>query len=232
MHDRFSSRIREGLERLGRRLQKAKRPVPLNKSTSDWTALQRHQRGAAFLSISIRGLTQRSGGYDSPGLRPSDLSLADGGCCLLRLTKSRLVAAGCVDLYPVVHVEEGFGFQKSQLESADLSIHSVGPYSSVSGYILWNFWELAERSELGLPRESSWTSSHRSKAPMSACRSTPVMAAFSCVIKPESTTILIHVSASPFPSAWRFPRAQCVDFSTRALIINDFGKTFGSWART
>jgi transposase len=121
MHVRFTTRIQEGLERLKRRLEKAQKSVDLEKTQRQiGRLLQRHQRGAGFFKVQCAAeATQASGirltwtfdqSQDHPARKIE-------GCYLLRTNIKNWSPQDVWSTYiQLVHVEEAFRIEKSQLE--------------------------------------------------------------------------------------------------------------------
>jgi transposase len=125
MHARFTTRIQQGLERLRLRLEKARKPVDLEKTQRQiGRLLQRNQRGAAFFDIQCVADTSKSGGLrlDWTFDESSDHPVRKReGCYLLRTNVKNWTPQEVWTTYiQLVHVEEAFRIDKSQLDMRPL----------------------------------------------------------------------------------------------------------------
>jgi transposase len=160
IHQRFTARIQKGLESLQRRLAKAKKPVDLTTVQRQiGRLLQRNQRGAAFFDIQCVADPQSPSGLrvswscdtstDHPDRRTE-------GCYLLRTTIQNWSAQDIWSLYiQLVHVEDAFRIQKSQLEIRPIFHHKQDRvrahiFVCFLAYVLWKLLEQWQaRASLG-----------------------------------------------------------------------------------
>ena len=219
MHDRFSSRIREGLERLQRRLHKAKKPVALEQVQRQiGRLLQRHQRGAAFFDIQSVVDANASGGirltwtYDASDDHPARRT---EGCYLLRTNIPDWSPQDVWSTYiQLVHVEEAFRIQKSQLEIRPIYHHKQDRvrahiFVCFLAYILWKLLEgWQERSELGhSPRILLDQFAQIQSADVRLPIDTGQWLRLRCVVKPEKhQQILIQRLGIPIPQRMALPQ--------------------------
>jgi len=160
MHTRFVTRIQQGLERLKGRLEKAKKSVDLAKTQRQiGRLLQRNQRAAAFFEIQCMAEASRPGGLrldwtcDHSQNHPARKT---EGCYLLRTNVPDWSAQDVWSTYiQLVHVEEAFRIEKSQLEIRPVYHQKQDRvrahiFVCFLAYVLWKILEQWQaRAELG-----------------------------------------------------------------------------------
>ena len=160
MHTRFVARIQQGLERLKGRLEKARKPAdPIKIQRQIGRLLQRNQRGAAFFDIQCTVDASRMSGLrldwtcdqsqDHPARKIE-------GCYLLRTNIPDWSPQDVWSTYiQLVHVEEAFRIEKSQLEIRPVYHQKQDRvrahiFVCFLAYVLWKILEQwQERSDLG-----------------------------------------------------------------------------------
>ena len=160
MHVRFAARIQQGLERLKGRLEKARKSVDLAKTQRQiGRLLQRNQRGAGFFDVQCTVDASQPGGlrldwtYDQSQDYPARKI---EGCYLLRTNIQDWSPQDVWSTYiQLVHVEEAFRIEKSELEICPVYHHKQDRvrahiFVCFLAYVLWKLLEgWQQRAELG-----------------------------------------------------------------------------------
>jgi transposase len=197
MHTRFTTRIQTGLERLMHRLEKAKKPVDSEKTQRQiGRLLQRNQRGAAFFDIHCVIDASKPGGLrldwtldealDHPARQME-------GCYLLRTNVKDWTPQDVWTTYiQLVHVEEAFRIDKSQLDMRPIYHQKQDRvrahiFVCFLAYCLWKLLEgWQERAHLGnSPRTILNEFAHIQSADVRLPIETGQMLRLRCVVKPE-----------------------------------------------
>jgi transposase len=212
MHTRFVTRIQQGLERLKGRLEKAKKPVdPAKTQRQIGRLLQRNQRGAAFFEVQcLADASQPSGlrldwtcdhSQNHPARRME-------GCYLLRTNVPDWSPQEVWSTYiQLVHVEEAFRIEKSQLEIRPVYHQKQDRvrahiFVCFLAYVLWKILEQWQaRAELGnSPRTILDEFAQIQSADVKLPLETGQWLRLRCVIRPEKhQQILLQRLGIPLP---------------------------------
>jgi transposase len=197
MHTRFTTRIQQGLERLQGRLKKARKTIDLGKTQRQiGRLLQRNQRGATFFEIQCTSDAAHPSGirlhwtYDHS---PDHPARKMEGCYLLRTNIPDWSPQDVWSTYiQLVHVEEAFRIEKSQLEIRPVYHHKQDRvrahiFVCFLAFVLWKILEQwQERAELGhSPRTILDEFAHIQSADIRLPIETGQWLRLRCVIKPE-----------------------------------------------
>jgi transposase len=197
MHTRFTTRIQQGLERLQARLKKAKKAIDLGKTQRQiGRLLQRNQRGAAFFEIQCTVDAAHPSGMRldwTCDYSPDHPVRKMEGCYLLRTNIPDWSPQDVWSTYiQLVHVEEAFRIEKSQLEIRPVYHHKQDRvrahiFVCFLAFVLWKILEQwQERTELGhSPRTILDEFAHIQSADIRLPIDTGQWLRLRCVVKPE-----------------------------------------------
>ena len=197
MHARFTTRIQQGLERLQGRLKKAKKTVDLGKTQRQiGRLLQRNQRGAAFFEIQCTADPAHPSGIRLDWTcdhSPEHPARKMEGCYLLRTNIPDWSPQDVWSTYiQLIHVEEAFRIEKSQLEIRPVYHHKQDRvrahiFVCFLAFVLWKILEQwQERTELGhSPRTILDEFAHIQSADIRLPIETGQWLRLRCVVKPE-----------------------------------------------
>jgi len=197
MHTRFTTRIQAGLEKLKVRLQKAKRPVNLEKTQRQiGRLLQRNQRGSAFFEVHCSADPSQPGGLGLTwtfNQSPEHPARQMEGCYILRTNIPDWTPQDVWTTYiQLVHVEEAFRIEKNQLEIRPVYHQKQDRvrahiFVCFLGYCLWKILEQwQDRAGLGnSPRTILDELAQIQSADVKLPTETGAMIRLRCVIKPE-----------------------------------------------
>ncbi len=217
MHVRFMERIESSLQRMNRRLKKAKKKVPMERVQRQiGRILERHQRGAKFFEIVCEPDTNQSSGMTLHWKKMDNHAAQKmEGCYLLRTNIPNWSAADIWQLYiQLTQVEAAFRVHKSQLEIRPVYHQKQERVQShiLVCFLAYSLWKLLEQwqSQASLghsPRTILNEFAHIQSADVHLPTATGELLKFRCVIRPEKhQQILLQRLGIQIPQRMNSPK--------------------------